>query len=77
MGNVFRRTEIQAVDGVEFLGEMGIVADLEVVDAMRLQSMRTPDVPTLDSEILISRAIVLRDQCVAPTGLLCVVFATT
>jgi hypothetical protein len=31
--------------------------------------------PTLESEIPISRAILLRDQCVAPAGLLCVVFS--
>jgi hypothetical protein len=31
--------------------------------------------PTLDSEMPASRAMVLRDQCVALAGLLCVVFS--
>ena len=33
--------------------------------------------PTVESDMPISRAIVLRDQCVALTGLLCVVFSIT
>src|ERR1035437_8411999 len=33
--------------------------------------------PTVESEILLARAMVLRDQCVALAGVLCVVLAIT
>src|ERR1035438_4319910 len=40
---MFWRIEIQTNNGLQFFGEMRIVADLEALDAVRLQSMRTPD----------------------------------
>src|ERR1017187_5029658 len=40
---VFRRVEIEPDDGLQLLGELGIVADLERTGQVRLQTMPMPD----------------------------------
>jgi len=40
---VFRRVEVKTNDGLQFFGELRIVADLERARQMRLQTVLTPD----------------------------------
>ena len=52
------RIEIEADDIFQFGGELGIVADLEALHAMRLETWARQMRPTLDSEMPASRAMV-------------------
>ena len=64
------RIQIQPNNGLQFLGELRIVADLEALHTMRLQAAGPPDARHRSLEMPISRAIVRVDHCVAFGGML-------
>jgi hypothetical protein len=74
---VFGRIEIEADDIFEFGGELGIVLIIKLSTRCGFNPCARQMRPTLDSEMPASRAILLRDHCVALAGALCVVLATT